>query len=452
MKGLLARTPLEEIGARLGKTVVPLVASDAFVQGCRYALIAYLGYVSFALLGSYLFGAAIGALIGGATDFGINQHWLRLGSGSDALTRQIFLRVLLVKLGLLLIQVAAFVLLIGGFWSRSFTLMMVIGFVMANLHAFAEAGEAVGFLSYRYGLVAWMRVFVGTVMYAAPVGYAFIVGAPSGAEAIHAALRIGSFAGLLVVSGYLWKTYRMLADFPGSRGGYFTTWRAARWLGMNQLAIVVDVRAPLILLGILLGEAAVGLYGLIQRTTAVVELAWASLSKLLLKSYAEEAATQGSGLLRHHVVRASWVTGLVMAVGGTAVWVGSRLLEQQGGWSQDLQTSFGLLRWATVAIGLSSLKRPVLLGLIAMRRERDVCAVNLLSAVAGLMSIPFLIWSLGIWGPIVAAVVLEAMALLLLLSFFRAAQQRCGEGGLEPILAGDGHWVSREVAGSGQCQ
>lgn len=127
--------------------------------------------------------------------------------------------VLLVKLGLLLIQVAAFVLLIGGFWSRSFPLMMVIGFVMANLHAFAEAGEAVGFLSYRYGLVAWMRVFVGTVMYAAPVGYAFIVGAPSGAEAIHAALRIGSFAGLLVVSGYLWKTYRMLADFPDREGG-----------------------------------------------------------------------------------------------------------------------------------------------------------------------------------------------------------------------------------------
>lgn len=226
---------------------------------------------------------------------------------------------------------------------------------------------------------------------------------------------------------------------------------------MNQLAIVVDVRAPLILLGILLGEAAVGLYGLIQRTTAVVELAWASLSKLLLKSYAEEAATQGSGLLRHHVVRASWVTGLVMAVGGTAVWVGSRLLEQQGGWSQDLQTSFGLLRWATVAIGLSSLKRPVLLGLIAMRRERDVCAVNLLSAVAGLMSIPFLIWSLGIWGPIVAAVVLEAMALLLLLSFFRAAQQRCGEGGLnryspETVIGCRERWLAPDnVSESRHC-
>ncbi|MBK9112891.1 MAG: hypothetical protein IPM88_14780 [Nitrospira sp.] len=71
--------------AKLGKTALPLVASDAVLQGCRYGLVAYLGILSLSLLGSYLFGSAIGALAAVAIDFGINQHWLRLDSVAGGL-------------------------------------------------------------------------------------------------------------------------------------------------------------------------------------------------------------------------------------------------------------------------------------------------------------------------------------------------------------------------------
>lgn len=447
MRGMPDQRFLAALLAMLGKAAVPLVASDAVLQGCRYGLIAYLGYLSFSLLGSYLFGSAIGALAAVAIDFGINQHWLRLDSSIGGLTRQTFTRVLVAKLGLSFIQIVAFVpLMQGGIWSRSFPLMMVIGLIMANLHALVETCEAVGFICHRHRLVALVRVVLGLMLYAAPVCAVLLAG-DHAETMIQSLLQAGLFGGMLILSGYVWKASRMLVDLPELGEGCLSAWRASRWLGLNQLAIVVDVRAPLVILGLLLGETAVGLYGLVQRTTAVVELAWASISKLLLKSYAEEVSIRGGHVVQQHIVHASWVTGAIMVTGITGVWAGIRYIEQLDRWSQDMQTGLALLRWATVAIGLSSLKRPLVLGLIALHHERAVCAINLLSAAVGLVSVPLLIWSFGIWGPIMAAVVCEAGAILLLVSSFRAAR-RGFEAEVELTRARTSDWVSRGTAGS----
>ena len=430
--------------AKLGKTALPLVASDAVLQGCRYGLVAYLGILSLSLLGSYLFGSAIGALAAVAIDFGINQHWLRLDSVAGGLTRQAFTRVLAVKLVLSLILVAGFVLLMeGGFWSRPFPAMVVTGLIMANLHALVETCESVGFLFRRHHLVALVRVVLGLMMYAMPAAAALFMGRPSGEVMIQPLLSAGLLAGLLILSGYVWKTSRMLVDGPDSEQGYLRTWRASRWMGLNQLAIVVDVRAPLVLLGLLLGETAVGLYGFVQRTTAVVELAWASISKLLLKSYAEDASLKGGRVVQQHVRRASWVTGTAMIVGIAGVWIGVHYIERLDRWSEDVRTGLALLRWAAVAIGLSSLKRPLVLGLIALHHEREVCTVNVLSAAAGLTFIPFLIWSLSIWGPLVAAVGCETGAIVLLAIYFRAALRRLEA---ETDHVRNSRWVSGEPA------
>ena len=197
------------------------------------------------------------------------------------------------------------------------------------------------------------------------------------------------------------------------------------------------------LLGLLLGETAVGLYGFVQRTTAVVELAWASISKLLLKSYAEDASLKGGRVVQQHVRRASWVTGTAMIVGIAGVWIGVHYIERLDRWSEDVRTGLALLRWAAVAIGLSSLKRPLVLGLIALHHEREVCTVNVLSAAAGLTFIPFLIWSLSIWGPLVAAVGCETGAIVLLAIYFRAALRRLEA---ETDHVRNSRWVSGEPA------
>lgn len=451
MRKALYSNPLMSLITRLGTVAVPLVASDAFLQGCRYALIAYLGYLSFSLLGSYLFGSAIGSLAAVAIDFGISQHWLRLKSGAGGLTKQAFMRVLAAKLGLSVIQIMAFVLLMeGDVWTRPFSMIMVTGLIMANIHALVETCEAVGFIYHRHRLIAIFRVLLAMVMYAAPVCLVLVEGGTSKETLIQTMLQAGISGGTLILSGYAWKASRMLTALPESGEGYFSSCRASRWLGLNQMAIVVDVRAPLVLLGLLLGETAVGLYGFVQRTTAVVELVWASLSKLLLKSYAEDASARGGLVLHKQVVRAGWITGLIMVIGIAGVWVGSLFVERLGGWSQDVQTSLALLRWAVVAIGLSSLKRPLVLGLIALHHEKDVCSLNLLSAAAGLISVPFLIWSLGIWGPIVAAVVCEAGAILLLISYFRVVHRRLEVRLDGEASAGEVRWVSQVAAGSGR--
>ncbi len=436
---------------RMKQAALWLIASDVFLQGSRYALIAGLGYVSFPLLGSFLFGSAIGSLLGVAIDFGINQHWLRMGSGPKGLTRETFVRVFAVKLWLSLIEIGAFVfVLTTGLWPRALPLMLVAGLVTANLHTLAESCEAAGFVHQWHRLIALFRVLLGAIMYAAPVVVMFFAGGEEKSEAIHTALQVGIFAGVLILLGYVWATARMLISGPTLQGAYGRVWWQSRWLGLNQLAVVVDVRAPLVLLGLMLGETAVGLYGLVQRTTAAVELIWASLSKLLLKSYAEDASARGVGAVQPEIVRASWITGLAMIVGIAGVWAVTRYVERSGGWSQEVLTSLGLLRWAVVAIGLSSLKRPLVLVLIAVGRERDVCRVNVLSATAGLIAVPLLVWHFGVWGPVMVAVGLESLAIVLLVSYFRAAQRDLDSTEEEPSSVTVNQWMSRVPAGSGR--
>ena len=61
----------------LGRAALLLIVSDTLFQG-RYVFILYLGSYSFSILGAFLFGASMGALLSVAVDFGINQHWIRL--------------------------------------------------------------------------------------------------------------------------------------------------------------------------------------------------------------------------------------------------------------------------------------------------------------------------------------------------------------------------------------
>ena len=77
--------------------------------------------------------------------------------------------------------------------------------------------------------------------------------------------------------------------------------------------------------------------------------------------------------------------------------------------------ALALLRWSMVAISLSSVKRPFISGLLALNKERAVCRINVISAVAGVALIPLLILSHGVWGPVIGWILLEAAAGLLLI-------------------------------------
>ena len=181
---------------------------------------------------------------------------------------------------------------------------------------------------------------------------------------------------------------------------------------------MVDVRAPLVILGIMLSEAAVGLYGLVQRTTAIVELAWASLSKLLLKSYAETASASGPADVRVRMLAAGKVTALIMATVTIFGWTMTVYIQKLMELSQETVIALSLLRWALVAISLSSVKRPLIAGLLALYQDRTVSRINVLSAAAGLLLIPLLVLSFGIWGPVIGWIVLEAGACILLIRHF----------------------------------
>jgi O-antigen/teichoic acid export membrane protein len=164
----------------------------------------------------------------------------------------------------------------------------------------------------------------------------------------------------------------------------------------------------------MLGEAAVGLYGLVQRTTAVVELAWASISKLLLQSYAGSAAADAAQDVRRGMVTAVKRTLVIMVIFTGLVWIIGSYVEYELQLSHETSVGLSLLKWGLVAMTWSSLKRPLIAGLLAFHHERAVCRTNLYSAAAGLVLVPILILWLGIWGPIVGWIVVEAAACLLL--------------------------------------
>lgn len=420
---------------RLGRTALPLLASDAALQGARYAFIVYLGYRSLPLLGSFLIGAAWGAFLGVLTDFGISQHWLRSAGAASLPTRHMFFSVIRGKLLFSLLGVLMLVLLArAGIGNITAPVAMATGLLLMATQSFGDTCEAVSLSQSRYATVSRFRGLMTLGGYVVPLAYGVWVGQNDSIKGVVTTLGLAAVAGVLVSSLYVWNVgCTMRGDAQGG-AGYREIWWGARWLGLNQLAIVIDVRAPLIMLGLMLGETAVGLYGLVQRTTAIVELAWASLARLLLTSYAELGVREQVQEIRTEVMRAGRLTGLIMAALAACIWAGVFFVLGRGNLSTEAALALVLLKWGSLAIALSSFKRPFVLGLIALYHERAVCRVNGLSAAAGLLLVPAGIIYLGIWGPVAAWVVLEAAACIVIVHLFLAMTRRV-QAKAEPPLS-----------------
>lgn len=420
---------------RLGRTALPLIVSDAVLQGARYLLILYLGYQSLSVLGSFLMGSAAGSLIGVAADLGISQHWLRLGGAVPPLSRATFLRAmrgkaLLSLFGMLLVAApAAF-----GLWTLAMPSAMVLGMALTMSQSLGETCDAVGLSAHRYGTVSRFRWFLALGGYLAPVAWGALLGQAPALGSVVAVLVIGVIGGFGISCAYLVAVASRLPAGENGDAGYLEVLWQSRWLGLNQLAIVVDVRAPLIILGLMLGETAVGLYGLVQRTTAVVELAWASISRLLITSYAELGSGHQVGEVSLRVWRAARLTGLIATALAGCVWLAIAAIVGNTTLSSDAILALSLLKVGSLAIVLSSLKRPIVSGLIAIYQERAVCRVNVLSALAGLLLVPVGIVYVSLWGPVIVWLTLEAAALVLLVSLYMSVT-RTAQANQESPLA-----------------
>ena len=422
-----ARERVAEAGAPaipVSRAAGPLILSDVLLQGMRYLLLLYLGYRSLTYAGAFLLGSALGAVLGGMVDFGINQYWLRLTGPDLCLNQRTFSRVLrgkvLACLGGLLCIGGGIAL---GAWSPSLPMAMI---GPAAMQVLAETCEAAGLSLHRYQMVALFRVLMSVGMYGVPLVLAWTLQQEANHAGLDLALLAGLMIGVLLCGLYAW---RMMALLPGGtygNRGYRRAWWEARWLGLNQIAIVLDVRAPLLILGFMLGASAVGLHGLVQRTTAVVELAWASLSRLLLRSYAEMVGEKGSDQIKARVRMAGLVTVAVMAIASAGLWSAIIFYGRFAEVSTETVVALSLLQWAVVAIGFSSVKRPFVSGLIALFQERLVCRVNVTAALIGLLLVPLCIRYWGIWGPVMAWIVLEVAAclVLVLLFFYVSGQAR----------------------------
>lgn len=409
----------------VGRAAGPLILSDVLLQGIRYLLLLYLGYRSLTYVGAFLLGSALGAVLGGMADFGINQHWLRLTGPDMDLTQQTFSRVLR---GKVLACLGGLLCLGGGMavgaWSPSLPMAMVVGTGVAATQVLAETYEAVGLLLHRYHMVALFRVLMSVGMYGVPLVLAWTLQQEATHAGLDLALLAGLMIGVLLCGVSAWKMMVLLPGRTHGDRGYCRAWWEARWLGLNQIAIVLDVRAPLLILGFMLGAPAVGLYGLVQRTTAVVELAWASLSRLLVRSYAEMVGEKGVHQIKARVRMAGSVTVAVMVIASAGLWSAIIFYGRFAEVSTETALALSLLQWAVVAIGFSSVKRPFVSGLVALFQERLVCRVNVTAALVGLLLVPLCIRYWGIWGPVMAWIVLEVAAcLVLVLLFFYVSSQ-----------------------------
>lgn len=435
-----AQVPVPEAGkpsgnpGRLGRAALSLIVSDAVLQGARYLLILYLGYQSLSLLGSFLMGAAAGSLIGVAADFGISQHWLRLGGAVPSLSKGTFLRamrgkVLLSLFGMLLVAAPAGL----GWWTLATPSAMVLGMTLMVSQSLGETCDAVGLSAHRYGTVSRFRWFLAMGGYLAPVAWVYLLGQAPALGGVVAVLVMAAIGGLGISCVYLVAIASTLPVGDKGGAGYREVLWQSRWLGLNQLAIVVDVRAPLIILGLMLGETAVGLYGLVQRTTAVVELAWASISRLLITSYSELGADNQVGEVEVRVWRAARLTGLITTTLAACVWLAIVVIVGNMTLSIDANLALSLLKVGSLAIVLSSLKRPFVSGLIAIYQERAVCRVNVMSALAGLLLVPVGIVYFNLWGPVIAWLTLEAAACMLLMSLFMSVTRTAQANQQSPL-------------------
>lgn len=443
-KATTAQAGASEAGAPVipvSRAAGPLILSDALLQGMRYLLLLYLGYRSLTYAGAFLVGSALGAVLGGVVDFGMNQNWLRMTGLNGHLNRRTFSVVLR---GKVLASLAGLLCIGGGIvlglWGPSLPVAMMVGVGLAGMQVLAETCEAVGLALHRYQRVAWFRVLMSVGMYGVPLLLAWLVRQESEHAGLDMALLAGLLIGSLLCGLYAWTTRAWLPE--GTRGdiGYRRAWWEARWLGVNQLAVVLDVRAPLLILGFMLGDAAVGLYGLVQRTTAVVELAWASLSRLLLRSYAELGGEKGLAQIKARVGRAGLLTVAVMALASGGVWIVLMLYGRFVTGSTETLLALSLLKWAVVAIGFSSIKRPFVFGLLALFHERLVCRVNVAAALFGLLLVPLCIWYRGIWGPVIAWIVLEGAACLMLVWGFLRVSARARPALVASPSSGIGHY------------
>jgi len=139
---------------------------------------------------------------------------------------------------------------------------------------------------------------------------------------------------------------------------------------------------------------------------------------LLITSYSELGADDQVGELEVRVWRAAGLTGLITATLVACVWFAIAVVTGNMTLSNDATLALSLLKVGSLAIVLSSFKRPFVSGLIAIYQERTVCRVNVLSAVAGLLLVPVCIVYLNLWGPVVAWLLLEAAACALLVFLF----------------------------------
>jgi hypothetical protein len=165
----------------------------------------------------FCWGSALGAVLGGMADFGINQHWLRLTGPDMRLTQQTFFHVLRGKVlaclgGLLCLGGGVAV----GAWSPSLPMAMVVGTGVAATQVLAETCEAVGLLLHRYHMVALFRVLMSVGMYGVPLVLTWTLQQ----EATHAGLDLALLAGLMI--GVLLcglSAWKMMVLLPGRTHG-----------------------------------------------------------------------------------------------------------------------------------------------------------------------------------------------------------------------------------------
>ena len=182
---------------------------------------------------------------------------------------------------------------------------MAAGLFLTTLQGLAEACEAIGLALHRYRLVSLFRGGLSLAMYGVPLLLGFSSLSPIRMRVSQCRSAERNLCGRLMLDLFR-LVCRAITTVESYRHARLPGGVVGCALARNESSgYCRGCAGSLGHLGIMLGETAVGLYGLVQRTTAIVELAWAPLSKLLLKSYAETAPERGVDEVRSRMVAAS---------------------------------------------------------------------------------------------------------------------------------------------------
>jgi O-antigen/teichoic acid export membrane protein len=286
-------------------------------------------------------------------------------------------------LGTLVTIAVGWILGVWGVQSMQFTWLMMgySGVVLSNL---IGTPKAILRLFDRFDVAAIQQIVAGVLRLGGVVG-AFIMDAPLWGYLL--AWLVGEVAGHLLLLGLGWRELRVrgyLGIFSASVQGitktYSGLWNFVWTTNLNGSVRMTSRRMDTVIIGGVLGPAAVGLYEIAKKFATILN----RLSNPLYQAIYPELAKLWSAQDREAFVRLIFQLGAMAGAGALLVWIGALVFGTSLlNWTVGAEYvgAYSVLVWYMLAVAVEVAAFPLQPAMLAMGHPRKTFVVHVVTTV-----------------------------------------------------------------------